>query len=104
MIIKKFRSKFSKIDIIKKIVIFLIMIISILQYRFWIGEDGVYRTYYLKKKIIIQNLKNEDLKKLNEQLFHEIIFLKKDMSIIESRARNDLGMVKQGEVFYRVIH
>jgi len=56
-------------------------------------------------KMMSQNkkLKNNELKIRNAQLFAEINDLNEGKEALEERARNDLGMIKQDEKFYRLI-
>lgn len=87
----------------KKIFLFLILIIIFLQHRLWVGDDGIKHTFNLKKQIEIQNIENEKLIKANELLRNEISFLKENKIAIENKARNDLGMIQKGEIFYRIV-
>jgi len=47
--------------------------------------------------------KNDEIVRRNVYLTNEITALKKGGAAIENRARNDLGMVKKGEIFYQVV-
>lgn len=87
----------------KIIVIVLAIILAILQYRFWFAEDGLLKVFHLKRGISEIQAKNDDIAKHNVYLSSEIIALKKGGAAIENRARNDLGMVKKGEIFYQVV-
>jgi cell division protein FtsB len=57
----------------------------------------------LNRQIELQKKSNERLKALNESLDQEVRDLKQGYAAIEERARNELGMIKQDEVFYQVI-
>lgn len=58
---------------------------------------------HLKRQLALETSKNEQLKKRNEKLVEQVKYLQKNNDAIESRARNDLGMVKKGETFYQVL-
>jgi cell division protein FtsB len=36
-------------------------------------------------------------------LYREIVYLKIGLDAIEERARNELGLIKEGETFYRIL-
>ncbi len=51
----------------------------------------------------MQQEKNSTLKARNDMLDAEVRDLKSGSAAIEERARSELGMVKQDEVFYQVL-
>jgi len=57
----------------------------------------------MKKAIAEQEAENEELRTRNKALEAEVQNLKKGLDAIEERARSELGMIKEGETFYRVI-
>lgn len=57
----------------------------------------------LNRQIERQKESNERLKARNESLDEEVGDLKQGYAAIEERARNELGMIKQDEMFYQVI-
>ena len=87
----------------KALLIILAIVIAALQYRLWFADDGIIHAFHLQSDIHDQQAKNEDITKHNASLIEEIKSLKKGGGAIENRARNDLGMVKKGEVFYQVV-
>ena len=87
----------------KIILAILAFVLLFLQYGFWFGGGGLVETFRLKGKIRQQKARNDELLKSNEALAREIEALKINNEAIEERARNELGMVKRGEVFYQVV-
>ena len=87
----------------KIIVIILSIVLAILQYRFWFADDGLLKVFHFKRVIGEVQVKNDNLAEHNIYLASEITALKKGGAAIENRARNDLGMVKKGEIFYQVV-
>ncbi len=88
----------------KIIIVVLISLVVILQCRLWLSSDGVMGTFRLKQKLIEQQIKNDELIEINKQLQREINFMKTEESkLIENQARNELGMVKKGEIYYHVV-
>ncbi len=57
----------------------------------------------LNQQISQQQEKNEQLKARNASLDEEVRDLKQGYGAIEERARSELGMVKQDEVFIQVV-
>jgi cell division protein FtsB len=45
----------------------------------------------------------EKLRQRNRALQAEVLDLKKGLDAVEERARSELGMIKEGEVFYQVV-
>ena len=78
-------------------------ILLALQYRLWFAKSGVASTVKLRNEIKTLDATNQELLKENEALQREIISLQKGDVLIENRARYDLGMVKDGEVFYQIL-
>ena len=87
----------------KYILIALVIIFAFLQYDFWFAKDGVLGVLHLKQNISELKTANEAVTKYNMQLTSEIADLKRGGAAIEHRARSDLGMIKQNEVFYQII-
>lgn len=85
------------------VIYFLIAIVLLLQYPLWLGSGSVVRVWQLKQQIERQQKDNETLQQRNRQLEAEVRDLKKGLAAIEERARTELGMIKKGETFYRVI-
>jgi len=75
----------------------------LLQYPLWLGKGSWLRVWDLNRQISEQQEKNNTLKARNETLDAEVRDLKSGKAAIEERARSELGMVKQDEVFYQVI-
>jgi cell division protein FtsB len=87
----------------KIILVILSIALFILQYRFWFADDGILKVFRSKHTISALRMKNDEIMKHNSSLANEITALKKGGVAIENRARNDLGMVKKGEIFYQVV-
>ncbi len=85
-----------------KILIGISLIIS-LQYNLWYGKGGYKEYEALQQTLELQRQENNTLKVRNETIETEIIELKQGLLTIERYAREELGMIKQGEVFYQFI-
>jgi len=57
----------------------------------------------LKENVSRQQDANDKLKQRNKLLYADTDDLKLGLEAIEERARNELGMIKQNETFFRLI-
>jgi len=87
----------------KRLLFLLIGLLALLQHRLWLGENNLSDYVLLQTQIAAQEQSNGNLVARNQILKEEIIDLKSGTEAIEERARNELGMVKEGETFYRVV-
>ena len=81
----------------------LVLLLGWLQYRLWFGEGGTRAVETLDARVIQQQRQNEGMKQRNAALVAEVADLKSGEAAIEERARNELGMIRPGETFYRVV-
>ena len=81
----------------------LIMLLGGLQYRLWVGEGSLAQVNSLNKQIADQQGENERLLERNRILEAEVLELKQGMETVEERARQELGMVKEGETLYQFV-
>lgn len=81
----------------------LLIIFCLLQYRLWFGKNSVPDYLDLQEDVIRQQQVNEKLKQRNKLLYADTDDLKLGSEAIEERARNELGMIKENETFFRLI-
>ncbi|HVE44258.1 MAG TPA: septum formation initiator family protein [Gammaproteobacteria bacterium] len=81
----------------------LVGVLVFLQYRLWVEPGGVLNMMQLKKDIASLEKDNEKLKKRNETLLFQVKGLRNSKDSVESRARNELGMIKKDETFYQIL-
>ncbi len=81
----------------------LLILLSLLQYRLWFGKNSVPDYYDLQEEVTRQQAANEKLKQRNKLLYADTDDLKLGSEAIEERARNELGMIKENETFFRLI-
>ncbi|OGT19403.1 MAG: cell division protein FtsB [Gammaproteobacteria bacterium RBG_16_57_12] len=87
----------------RPLMIVLIAILLLLQYRMWIGEGSIVEIWQLKQAIEQQQQENQRLLERNRELEAEVNDLKHGFDAIEERARSELGMIRQDETFYQII-
>ncbi|MFT5815329.1 MAG: cell division protein FtsB [Psychroserpens sp.] len=81
----------------------LLLFLLLLQYRLWFGKNSVPDYLALEEEVTRQLANNNKLKQRNKLLYADTDDLKSGTEAIEERARHELGMIKQGETFFRVI-
>jgi cell division protein FtsB len=81
----------------------LLVLFLWLQYRLWVGEGSLAEVHNLRQEIGLQQTDLERLKQRNRVLEAEVLDLKTGLEALEERARTELGMIKEGELFYQVI-
>lgn len=81
----------------------LVAILVLLQIRLWFGEGSISTKIALDRQWESQQQINEDHKLRNRLIAQEVKSLKTNLDSLEEKARKDLGMIKEGEVFYLVI-
>lgn len=84
------------------LVFLLISFLIVLQYRFWLSEGGVRHRKSLEVQITKLEAENKALEHRNSLMRAEVNDLKKAKNSVEEIARRDLGMIREGEVFYLV--
>lgn len=85
------------------LVLLLAALLAWLQYTMWFGTGGSREVDALSTQVNNQRVENLRLQQRNEALVAEVEDLKSGGAAVEERARSELGMVKPGETFYRVV-
>ena len=88
---------------LRVLLLLLALLLAFLQYKLWLGSGGPTEVAALRTQVAKQEAENLQLQQRNEALKAEVENLKSGEAAVEERARSELGMVKPGEVFYRVI-
>ncbi|WP_456379164.1 cell division protein FtsB [Thiolapillus sp.] len=81
----------------------LLAMLLVLQYRLWVGQGSLAEVFRLQQQIESQQQQLVQMKERNARLRAEVESLKTGLEAVESRARSDLGMIREGETFYQVI-
>ena len=81
----------------------LLALLLLLQYPLWLGKGSWLKVWEVGKQVEAQKQTNEQTQKRNAALDAEVRDLKSGTDAIEERARSELGMVKQSEVFFQVV-
>jgi len=78
-------------------------LIVLLQYPLWLGKGGWLRVWEIDRQVTTQKMGNAQLRVRNDALDAEVRDLKQGYDAIEERARYELGMIKQDEIFFHVL-
>jgi cell division protein FtsB len=81
----------------------LVALLLLIQYPLWLGKGGWLAVVDLESQVAAARKKTDDLKARNAHLESEVNDLKDGTGAVEERARYELGMIKQGEIFVQVL-
>ena len=87
----------------KILIAVLIVLLIGLQYKLWLGDGSLSEVVQLSKELDLQKEKLRLLEDRNKILEAQVLDLQNGLDAIEEKARNDLGMIKQGETFIQLI-
>jgi cell division protein FtsB len=87
----------------KWIAILLIALLAALQFRLWLGKNSISDYQKMRSQIIDLDKQNANLAQRNSLLKADIKDLQLGIDSMEERARNELGLIKKGETFYRIL-
>ncbi|WP_347554025.1 cell division protein FtsB [Robbsia sp. KACC 23696] len=85
------------------VTVVLIALLVLVQYPLWWGSGGWLRVHDLQQQLANQLQKNADAKDKNDRLAGEVDDLQHGTDAVEERARYELGMIKQDEVFVQFV-
>jgi cell division protein FtsB len=79
-----------------------IALIAALQFPMWLGKGGWLQVREYDRQVGLQRDANAKLKERNDALEADVRDLKTGFEAIEERARSELGMIRQDEVFFQL--
>ena len=87
----------------KVLTLTLAALIVLIQYPLWLGKGSWFRVWEVDQQIRAQRQTNRQLQARNTALEAEVRDLKVGLEAIEERARSELGMIRQDEIFFQVL-
>ncbi|PHS63895.1 MAG: cell division protein FtsB [Thalassobium sp.] len=80
-------------------VVLPVLLLLVLQYRIWLDDSGVVASRQLQQRIALLREDNEVQQSENDALLAEVEDLRHGQALLEEKAREDLGLVRDGETF-----
>jgi len=87
----------------RSIIVLLLLLLAGLQYKLWISDSGIWQWRYLQHKIAHQQENNKKSLEQNHTIEADIDELKSGEQALEERARYELGMIREREVYYQFV-
>ena len=81
----------------------LLGLLLLLQYRLWFAEGGLAEANRLASQLEEAEAENATLSDRNATLTRELMALQNGNEAVEKNARENLGLIKEGEVYYQFI-
>ena len=85
------------------LLISLTALLLLIQYPLWLGKGSWLRVWDLSRQLDVALLKEQELKARHAKLASEVQDLKEGTGAIEERARYELGLVRDSEIFVQVL-
>lgn len=84
------------------IIALLVSLLVFLQFQLWSPNGGLVGMWQLRERVAEREHENEQLRERNAALDADVRDLKDGLEALEERARSEMGMIREGEVFYQV--
>ncbi|MCB1975277.1 MAG: cell division protein FtsB [Nitrospirota bacterium] len=81
------------------LLVVLLALLAALQAQLWLGRGSIPRVAAMQNQLNTQKTANAQANEANERLASEVHDLKEGLDMVEEKARSELGMVKQGEIY-----
>ncbi|NYE61260.1 cell division protein FtsB [Duganella sp. 1224] len=81
----------------------LAFLLLLIQYPLWLGKGGWLRVKDVEMQVEAAHQKNAELLARNAKLDSEVRDLKDGTGAVEERARYELSMIKQNEIFVQIV-
>ena len=81
---------------------YLVVFLFLMALLITFGNRGIVDNYFMSKRLAQMKSQNSMIVVESDELKRKILLLRGDLTYIESIARNELGMVKKGDVVYRL--
>ena len=81
----------------------LAVLLLLIQYPLWLGKGGWLRVADFEAQVDAAHKKNAELLARNAKLDSEVRDLKDGTGAVEERARYELSMIKENEIFVQIV-
>ena len=80
---------------------YLAVFVLVMGFLIAFGNRGLVDNYMMRERLAALKKANQDIARENRGLKKTIVFLRSELPYVEMVARNELGMVKKGDLVYR---
>ena len=87
----------------KSFISVLLLLFVGLQYKLWFDDGNIYQIMKLRENYKAQHALYKDMLKVNKKLSNQVVAYKQEGDVLEEKARSELGLVKEDEVYYQII-
>lgn len=85
------------------LLLLLVALVGLIQYPLWVGRGGWLAVWDMQEQVADQRNINEGLRARNQALTAEVDDLRTGTEASEERARAELSMMRQGELFVQIL-
>jgi cell division protein FtsB len=82
---------------------YLVVFIFLMSMLITFGKRGLIDNYSMKERLMSLKKSNQDISLENKELNKKVMLLRGDLQYMETVARNELGMVRKGDLIYRYL-
>lgn len=80
---------------------YLAIFVLIMGFLIAFGNRGIVDNFMMREKLAALKKSNREITRENRDLKKTILLLRSELPYIETVARNELGMVRKGDLVYR---
>ncbi len=88
---------------VRLIIIGLTVLLILIQYPLWLGKGSWLRVWDLSRQLDSSLVKEQELRERYAKLASEVQDLKEGTGALEERARYELGLIKDNEMFVQIL-
>jgi cell division protein FtsB len=82
---------------------YLVVFVFLMSMLITFGKRGLIDNYTMKERFMTLKKANYEIALENKELNRKVMLLRNDLEYIEMMARNELGMVRKGDLVYRYL-
>jgi cell division protein FtsB len=90
----------AKMKLGRYLVVFIFLMIMLIIF----GKRGLIDNYSMKERLMSLKKVNQDISLENKELNKKVMLLRGDLQYMETVVRNELGMVRKGDLVYRYLN
>ncbi len=86
----------------RTVALVLVLLLVGIHAQLWTGRGSIGQVREMRRQLAEQQAANAQARQANERLAAEVQDLREGLDMVEERARSELGMVRQGEIYVQV--